>query len=58
MKFQVANGEVLTSIGVANISIQMYGYMLKLPILVCNLGDDDCIFRLGAGKVTGFITCA
>ncbi len=58
MKFQVANGEVFTSIRVAHISIQMYRYMFKLPIFVCDLGDIDCIFGLGAGKVDGFITCA
>ncbi len=38
MKFQVANEEVITSIGVAHISIQMYGYMFKLPIFVWGLG--------------------
>ncbi len=44
MKFQVANAEVLSSICVAHVSIQMYGYTFKLPIFVCNLGDIDCIF--------------
>ncbi len=58
MKFQVANGEVLTSIRVVHIAIQMYGYTFKLSIFVCDLGDIDCIFGLDAGKVAGFITCA
>ncbi len=58
MKFQVANGEVLSSMGVAHVSIQMYGYTFKLTILVCNLGDIDCIFGLDAGKEACFITCA
>ncbi len=58
MKFQVANGEVLSSIGVAHVSMQMYGYTFKLPIFVCDLGDIDCIFGLDAGKEAGFIICA
>ncbi len=58
MKFQVANGEVLTSIGVVHISIQMYVYMFKLPIFLYDLGDIDCIFGLDAGKLVGFIICA
>ncbi len=41
MKFQVANGEVLNAIGVAHVSIQMYGYSFKLPIFACDLGDND-----------------
>ncbi len=57
MKFQVANGEVLSSMGVAHASIQMYGYTFKLPIFVCDLGDIDGIFGLDAGKEAGFITC-
>ncbi len=32
MKFQVANGEVLNTIGVAHVCIQMYGYTFKLHI--------------------------
>ncbi len=43
MKFQVASGEVLNSIGVAHVSIQLYGYTFKLPIFVC---DIDCIFEM------------
>ncbi len=58
MKFQVANGEVISSMGVAHVYIQMYGYMFKLPIFVCDLGEIDCIFGLDAGKEAGFITCA
>ncbi len=58
MQFQVANGEVLNAIGVAHVSIQMYGYTFKLTIFVCDLGDIDCIFGLDAGKEAGFITCA
>ncbi len=57
MKFQVANGEVLSSMGVAHVLIQMYGYQFKLPIFVCDLGDIDCIFGLDAGKEVSFITC-
>ncbi len=37
MKFQVNNGEVISSMGVAHVSIQMYGYTFKLPIFVCDL---------------------
>ncbi len=58
MKFQVANREVLTSIGVAHVSIHMYGYTFKLPIFVYDLGDIDCIFGLDTGKVAGIITFA
>ncbi len=38
--------------------LQMYGYMFKLAIFVCDLGDIDCIFGLDAWKEAGFITCA
>ncbi len=58
MKFQVANAEVLSSMDVAHVSIQIYGYTFELPIFVCDLGDIDCIFGLDAGKEAGFITCA
>ncbi len=58
MKFQVATVEVLNAIGVAHVSIQMYGYTFKLPIFVCDLVDNDCIFGLDAGKEAAFITCA
>ncbi len=58
MKLQVANGEVLNAVGIAHVSIQMYGYTFKLPIFVCNLGDIDSIFKLDAGNEAGFITCA
>ncbi len=58
MKFQEVNGEVLNSIGVAHVSIQMYEYTFKLPIFVYYLGDIDCIFGLDAGKEACFITCA
>ncbi len=58
MKFQVANKEILSSICVAHLTIQMYGYKFNLPIFVCDLGEIDCIFGLDAGKETGFITCA
>ncbi len=58
MKFQVANREVLNAIGVAHVSIQLYGYTFKLLIFVCDLGDIDCILGLDARKVAGFITCA
>ncbi len=50
MKFQVFIGEVLNAIGVAHISVQIYGYTFKLPIFVCNLGDINSIFGLDAGK--------
>ncbi len=39
MKFQVAKEEILSAMGVANISIQMYGYTF-LPIFVCDLADS------------------
>ncbi len=58
MKFQVANRDVLSSMGVAHVSIQMYWYTFILPFFVCDLGDIDCIFGLDAGKEAGFITCA
>ncbi len=57
MKFQVANGEVSASIGVAHITICMYRYKFNLPIYVCDMGDIDCIFELDAGTEAGFITC-
>ncbi len=50
MKFQVANREVLSSMGVAHVSIQMYGYTIKLPIFIFDLEDIDCIFGLDAGN--------
>ncbi len=43
---------------VAHVSIQMYGYMFKLPIFVCDLEDINCIFGLDDGKFAGFITCS
>ncbi len=58
MKFQVVNGEGLNAIGVAHVSIQIYGYTFKLPIFVCDLGDIDCIFELDAVNEAGFITSA
>ncbi len=58
MRFQVANKEVISSMGVAHVSIQMYGYTFNLPIFVCDLGEIDCIFVLDAGKEAGFTTCA
>ncbi len=36
MRFQVANGEVLPSIGVAHVTICMYGYTFNLPIFTCD----------------------
>ncbi len=57
MRFQVANGEVLTSMGVAHVTICMYGYTFNLPVFVCDMGDIDCIFGLDAGTVAGFKTC-
>ncbi len=39
MKFQVVNREVLNAMGIAHVSIQMYGYTFKLPIFVCDLRD-------------------
>ncbi len=53
MKFQVANRKVLSSMGVAHVSIQMYGYTFKLHIFICDLGHIDCIFGLDAGKEAG-----
>ncbi len=58
MKFEVANAEVLSFMGVAHVTIQMYGYTFKLPFFICDLGEIDCIFGLDAGKEAGFITCA
>ncbi len=58
IKFQVANGKVLSSMGVAHVTIKMYGYTFKLPIFVYDLGEIDCIFGLDAGKEAGFIICA
>ncbi len=58
MKFQVANGEVISSTGVDHVTIQMYGYTFKLPIFVCVLGEIHCIFGLDAGKEAGFNICA
>ncbi len=37
--FQVASGEVINSMGVAHISVQMYGHIFKLPIFVCDFVD-------------------
>ncbi len=42
--------------GVAHLTICMYGYTFNLPIFVCDMGDIDCIFWLDAGIVAGFIT--
>ncbi len=58
MRFQVANGEVISSVGVAHVTIQMYGYTFNLLIFICVLGEIDCIFGLVTGKEAGFITCA
>ncbi len=58
MRFQVANREVIASMGVAHVTISMYGYTFNLPIFVCDMGDIDCIFGMDAGSVAGFITCA
>ncbi len=58
MRFQVANGEVIASMGVAHVTISKYGYTFNLTIFICNMGDIDCIFGLDAGSVAGFITCA
>ncbi len=44
--------------GVTHISVQMYGYMFKLPIFVCDLGYLDYMFGMDAGRITGFVTCA
>ncbi len=43
--------------GVAHVTICMYGYTFNLPIFVCDMGFIDCIFRLDAGTVAGFIIC-
>ncbi len=58
MRFQVANGGVLSSTGVAYVTIQMYDYTFHLPIFICDLGEIDYIFGLDTGKEAGFITCA
>ncbi len=58
IKFQVANGEVINAMGVADVFVQMYGYMFKLPIFICDLGDLDCISGMDAGKTAGFVTSA
>ncbi len=58
MKFQIANTDVLSSTGVAHVTIQMYGYKFNLPIFVCDLGVIDCIYGLDVEKEAGFITCA
>ncbi len=58
MKFQVVNREVLSSMAIAHVTIQMYGYMFNLPIFICDMGEIDCIFGLDTGKEAGFITCA
>ncbi len=58
MKFQIANGDVLSSTVVAHVTIQMYSCTFNLPIFVCDLGEIDCIFGLNAGKEAGFITYA
>ncbi len=50
--------EVSASMGDAHVTISMYGYTFNLPILVCDMGEIDCIFGLDAGTVEGFITCA
>ncbi len=42
--------------GVAHVTIQMYGYMFNLPIFVYDLGEIDCIFGLDAGTEASFIT--
>ncbi len=57
MRFQVANGEVLPSMGVAHVTICMYAYTYNLPIFICDMQDIDCIFGLDTGTVTGFIIC-
>ncbi len=36
----------------------MYGYTFNLPIFLSDMGEIDCIFRLNAASVAGFITCA
>ncbi len=58
MRFQVANAEVISFMGVAHVTIQMYGYTFNLPIFVCDLGEIDCIFGLDIVKEAVFITCA
>ncbi len=57
MRFQVANREVLPSMGVAHVMICMYGYTFNLPIFVCDMRDINCIIGLDAGTMSGFITC-
>ncbi len=46
MRFQVANGEALSSIVLAHVTIRMYGYTFNLSIFVCKLEEFDCIFGL------------
>ncbi len=58
MRFQFANRQVKSSMGVAHVTIQMYGYTFNLPIFVCDLGEINCIFGLDARKEAGFITYA
>ena len=58
MKFQVANGEVISATGIAHVSIRMYGFRFNLPIFICDLGDLDCIFGMDAARTAGFIICA
>ncbi len=48
MRFQVANREVLPSMGVAYVTICMYGYTFNLPIFVCDMEDIDCRFGFDA----------
>ncbi len=53
MRFQVRNGEVLAFMGVAHVTINMYGYTFNLPMYVCDIGEIDCIFGLDAGTDAG-----
>ncbi len=39
MRFQVANREVFSSMGVAHVTICMYGYTFNLPIFVCDSSE-------------------
>ncbi len=57
-KFMVANKEVISFIGVAHVTIDIYGYTFNLPIFICDLGKIDGIFGLDARMEAGFITCA
>ncbi len=56
MRFQVANGEALSSMGVAHVTIRMHVYTFNISIFVYDLGEIDCIFGLDAGTEAGFIT--